>query len=222
MSIFTLLRLIERVWNVLYMRSASEDLTTRARIRDTAIDVFGAQGFAAGVRSIATAAGVSPGLVNHHFGSKEGLRTACDEYVLRVIRESKTASAGPTGMMEQLARIEEYAPLVAYIVRSFSAGGALARELFEHMVDDAVRYLDEGVRDGRFTPSRDPEARARFLTRQNVGGLLLYAAMAGPDVDFREALTALGDEVMLPALELYTDGLFTDSQALDVYLEAKK
>jgi len=164
------LRLIERVFNVLYMRTASEDLTTRARIRDTAIGVFGSQGFTAGVRSIATAAGVSPGLLNHHFGSKDGLRTACDEHVLRVIRESKAASSAPAGMMEQLARIDEYAPLVAYIVRSFAAGGTLARELFEHMVDDAVRYIEDGVRDGRFTPSRDPAARARFLTRQNVGG----------------------------------------------------
>ncbi|WP_415971246.1 TetR family transcriptional regulator [Rhodococcus sp. 077-4] len=204
------------------MRTAQEDLTTRARIRDTAIDVFGAQGFTAGVRSIATAAGVSPGLLNHHFGSKDGLRTACDEHVLRVIRESKAASAAPAAMMEHLARIEEYAPLVAYIVRSFSVGGTLARELFEHMVDDAVRYIDDGVRDGRFTPSRDPAARARFLTRQNVGGLLLYVQMAGPDVDFSEALSALGKEIMLPALELYTDGLFTDSQALDTYLEAEQ
>ena len=81
------MRLIERVFNVLYMRTASEDLTTRARIRDTAIGVFGSQGFTAGVRSIATAAGVSPGLLNHHFGSKDGLRTACDEHVLRVIRD---------------------------------------------------------------------------------------------------------------------------------------
>lgn len=214
------MRLIERVFNVLYMRTASEDLTTRARIRDTAIGVFGSQGFTAGVRSIATAAGVSPGLLNHHFGSKDGLRTACDEHVLRVIRESKAASSAPAGMMEQLARIDEYAPLVAYIVRSFAAGGTLARELFEHMVDDAVRYIEDGVRDGRFTPSRDPAARARFLTRQNVGGLLLYVQMAGPDVDFREALSALGDEITLPALELYTDGLFTDSQALHTYLEA--
>ncbi len=202
------------------MRTASEDLTTRSRIRDTAIGVFGSQGFTAGVRSIATAAGVSPGLLNHHFGSKDGLRTACDEHVLRVIRESKAASSAPAGMMEQLARIDEYAPLVAYIVRSFAAGGTLARELFEHMVDDAVRYIEDGVRDGRFTPSRDPAARARFLTRQNVGGLLLYVQMAGPDVDFREALSALGDEITLPALELYTDGLFTDSQALHTYLEA--
>lgn len=208
------------MFSVLYMRTASEDLTTKARIRDTAIGVFGSQGFTAGVRSIATAAGVSPGLLNHHFGSKDGLRTACDEHVLRVIRESKAASSAPAGMMEQLARIDEYAPLVAYIVRSFSAGGTLARELFEHMVDDAVRYIDDGVRDGRFTPSRDSAARARFLTRQNVGGLLLYVQMAGPDVDFREALSALGDEIMLPALELYTDGLFTDSLALDTYLEA--
>ncbi|MTL11753.1 TetR family transcriptional regulator, partial [Nocardia seriolae] len=51
------------------MRS-TDDLTTRARIRDAAITVFGEQGFGVGVRAIAAAAGVSPGLVNHHFGDR--------------------------------------------------------------------------------------------------------------------------------------------------------
>lgn len=198
------------------------DLTTRARIRDAAIDMFGARGFTAGIRAIATSAGVSPGLVNHHFGSKEGLRAACDEQVLRTIREARAASAPPAAMMEHFGRIEEYAPLVAYVVRSFSTGGELARELFEHMVDDALRYLDDGVRDGRVTPSRDPVARARHLTRQSVGGLLLHVQLAGPDVDFGQALASLGEQTMLPALEVYTDGLFTDSSALETYLEAER
>ncbi|WP_280443543.1 helix-turn-helix domain-containing protein, partial [Nocardia brasiliensis] len=41
-------------------------------MRDAAIEGFGDQGFQVGVRAIAKAAGVSPGLVNHHFGSKDG------------------------------------------------------------------------------------------------------------------------------------------------------
>lgn len=31
---------------------------------------------------MATATGISEALIFHHFGSKDGLRTACDEHVL--------------------------------------------------------------------------------------------------------------------------------------------
>ena len=69
---------------------STNDLTTRARIRDAAITAFGEQGFAVGVRAIAEAAGVSPGLVNHHFGSKDGLRAECDAFVTDAIRQAKS------------------------------------------------------------------------------------------------------------------------------------
>src|ERR687885_426871 len=98
------------------MRSASADgdLTARARIRDAAIRRFGAEGFGAPVRAIAAEAGVSPGLVIHHFGSKDGLRAACDEHVLRLIREAETDafSSSPGAMLAQLAELDQYAPLV--------------------------------------------------------------------------------------------------------------
>ncbi|HJE59178.1 MAG TPA: TetR/AcrR family transcriptional regulator, partial [Nocardiopsis listeri] len=51
-----------------------DDLTARARIRDAALTRFGQEGFGVSVRAIAEEAGVSPGLVIHHFGSKEKLR----------------------------------------------------------------------------------------------------------------------------------------------------
>ena len=63
------------------MRSAPEDRTAIARIRDAAIDQFGQKGFAVGLRTIADAAGVSAALVIHHFGSKDGLRKVCDDYI---------------------------------------------------------------------------------------------------------------------------------------------
>ena len=91
------------------MRSAtspSDDLTARARIRDAAIRRFGADGFGASVRAIAAEAGVSPGLVIHHFGSKDALRASCDEHVLRVIREAETdafTQSAPADWLGQLA-----------------------------------------------------------------------------------------------------------------------
>ena len=63
--------------------TAFEDLTARARIRDAALRLFGDRGTdGTTIRDIAATAGVSGGLVRHHFGSKEGLRDACDAYAL--------------------------------------------------------------------------------------------------------------------------------------------
>ena len=74
-----------------------DDLRAEARIRDAAITLFGAHGIrATTIRSVAQAAGVSPGLVIHHFGSKEGLREACDDKVMEQLSEAEaTALASP-------------------------------------------------------------------------------------------------------------------------------
>ena len=55
------------------------DLSARAKIREAALRLFGRSGFGVSLRTIAQAAGVSPGLVIHHFGSKDGLRAAVDD-----------------------------------------------------------------------------------------------------------------------------------------------
>ncbi|GGK33613.1 TetR/AcrR family transcriptional regulator [Nocardia camponoti] len=198
----------------------SADLTAAARIRDAAITLFGEQGFSVGVRAIATAAGVSPGLVIHHFGSKEGLRAACDAQVLAQIRDEKlrTIRAQGPGMLTAMAEVEDYAPLVAYLLRSFQAGGELAVSMLDHMVDDAVAYTQAAVESGMIKPSRDPRARARYLVLCHVGAMNLFLQLrtSGNEVpDFRAAIRALADEVTFPALELYAQGMFTDPTMLD-------
>ena len=215
------LRGVERLFSILNVRSASNDLTTRARIRDAAIRAFGETGFTAGVRAIATAAGVSPGLVIHHFGSKDGLREACDTHVLDVIRSEKAnflQSPSAASMIAQLAEIEHYAPLIAYIVRSFHSGSALGRSLFEHMVDNTRDYLAAGVAAGTLRPSRDPAARARYATLQNLGGLLLHFQL-NDTTDFAAALRDYSDTTTLAALELYTEGMLTDPGLLAGYVQ---
>lgn len=202
------------------------DLTTAARIRDAAIEVFGDEGFQVGVRAIAKAAGVSPGLVNHHFGSKDGLRAVCDERVLQLIRDEKfkalTANSMAKGMLAALAEIETYGPLVAYMVRSLQAGGPLARSLFEHMVEDAEVYIQQGVDAGTIKPSRDPAARARYLMTLNIGATLLWVQLhqkPGEKLDFRKAIRELTEELTAPALEFYTQGILTDPTLLDTFIK---
>ncbi|MET9029327.1 TetR family transcriptional regulator [Nocardia sp. NPDC004168] len=209
-------------------QGSADDLSTAARIRDTAIEVFGEHGFQVGVRKIAAAAGVSPGLVNHHFGSKDGLRAACDDRVLQLIRDEKvkaiTASSMKAGMLDALAEIESYAPLVAYMVRSLQAGGPMAESLFEHMAADAEGYLEKAVEAGRIKPSRDPAARARYLMMLNVGATMLYMQMRqhrDETIDYRKAIRELSEELTPPALEFYTQGLLTDPTILDTFTKEK-
>jgi AcrR family transcriptional regulator len=184
---------------------------------------FGTDGFAVGLRTIATDAGVTAGLVVHHFGSKEGLRMACDSYVLARIRAEKMrASTGSSAeMLAQLAEIEEYAPLALYAVRSLQAGGELATEFAEQAVRDAEDYLAAGVEAGLIKPSRDPGARARYLAFQGLGALMLWVTL-NPEVvqpdRFGAELRKLSEEITPPALELFTNGLFVDRQLLDSYL----
>jgi TetR/AcrR family transcriptional regulator, regulator of cefoperazone and chloramphenicol sensitivity len=202
------------------MRSA-DDLTTTARIRDAAIEQFGQHGFSVGLRAIAETAGVSAALVIHHFGSKEGLRKACDDYIAEEIRSEKSEaiqSNDPATWFAQMAEIESFAPLMAYLVRSMQSGSELAKTLWRRMIANAQEYMEEGVRAGTIKPSRDPQARAKYLAISGGGGFLLYLQMHDNPTDLRAVLHDYGEEMVLPALEVYTEGLMTDSTMFDAFV----
>jgi AcrR family transcriptional regulator len=207
------------------MRSASDDRTAVARIRDAAIDQWGQHGFNVGLRSIAEAAGVSAALVIHHFGSKDGLRKVCDDYIAEEIRNGKSASMqsnDPATWFAQMSEIESYAPMMAYLVRSMQSGSELAKMLWRKMIENAEQYLDEGVRNGVLKPSRDPRARAKYLGITGGGGFLLYLQMHENPTDLKAVLRDYGEEMVLPSLEVYTQGLMVDSTMYDAFLEARE
>lgn len=201
----------------------SEDLTTRARIRDAAVARYGREGFDVGLRVIAEDAGVSAGLIVHHFRSKNGLRSACDAHVLAVIRDAKERGLAPGTVQDvllQLASMDEHAPLVGYTLRSLQAGGDLARDFVEHFAADAEVYIAEAVAAGAMRPSLDEKARARYLTVQGLGTLLLDMTLNPPadPTDVVAMLHGYRDRMMLPTVELFTHGVMTDNTMLDAYL----
>ncbi|MFW0785412.1 TetR family transcriptional regulator [Gordonia sp. CPCC 206044] len=209
------------------MRSASDDRTTRARLRDTAIEVFARDGFAATVRTIAEAADVSPGLVIHHFGSKEKLRAECDELVLRRTREANRTSLETrpgaqsfAGIVTKLDNLDDDGPRMVYLIRSLQAGGPMARELLEHLAVDAEATFRAGVADGTIRASRDETARARYMVAQSLGALLVDVVMHPPD-DWSDAgaiLRSYTDRVVVPATEVAVHGVMADEGLLDAVL----
>ena len=72
----------------------------------------------------------------------------CDDYIVEQIRQSKSESLQLCGChpwFSQMAEIESYAPMMAYLVRSMQSGGELAKTFWQRMIDNAEEYLEEGV-----------------------------------------------------------------------------
>ena len=110
------------------MSSATDhgDLTARATIRNAALRLFGERGpDAVTVREIATQAGVSPALVLHHFGSKDGLRAEVDAFAAQAF--DAIFEAMPTDdLVELLAGGAAQGSLAEAFARGFPPGLAAA------------------------------------------------------------------------------------------------
>jgi len=201
---------------------STEDITARARLRDAAIECFALRGFEASVREIAARAGVSAGLIRHHFGTKDALRAECDAEVLRRYRDLKVEGIrmSPTQTMAALSQLDDFAPMFVYILRSVRDGGPAGREFIEGMIAEAEIFSEDAVREGLLKPSRDPAARARYLVTSSLGGLLVQLTLM-PDLDLSDlgsTIRRLTESIWLPTLELYTEGVLADHSVLDEYL----
>ena len=223
-----LLRRVERLYSILAVRSKSStpesDLTAVARIRNAALLRFARDGFGVGLRTIAADAGVTAGLIAHHFGSKDGLRRACDTEVLRLTEEVKRSSmyfGGPTDLMTQMSQVEEYIPATAYAMRSLMEGGELAITLMDLFVADTVSYMSDAVKAGAVTPSHHEEARARYLLYAGFGALLLFLRYeASEPGDIEAAVREFIDRYGPVTAELYSRPLFTDPGLYADYVRA--
>jgi AcrR family transcriptional regulator len=167
---------------------AFEDLTARARIRDAALRLFAERGIdAATIRDIAKAAGVSAGLVRHHFGSKEALRDACDSYALdRLMRIKEQAVLD--GQLADPGFMSAVHPTVLalyrYLARALLDGSPAAASMFDDMVELAEQWL------ARHHPgqSTDPRAYAAVLVAMQIGMLGMHDHLS----------RALGADILSP------------------------
>src|SRR5689334_8966727 len=187
---------------------AFEDLTARARIRDAAIRLFADRGIdGTTVRDIAREAGVSPGLLRHHFGSKESLREACDAYALdrlvtikeELVFEGKFAS--PTFLPSVHPTV---VLLNKYITRGLLDGSPAAAAMFDDMVAMTEQWLHKMAPD----VTDDHRAFAAALVGMQSGLLAMHEHVSralGADM-----FTTQGHARLAGALfDFYTNSLLT-------------
>jgi TetR/AcrR family transcriptional regulator, regulator of cefoperazone and chloramphenicol sensitivity len=152
---------------------AFEDLTARARIRDAALEYFAEYGFdRATIREIARAAGVSPGLVRHHFGSKEGLRQACDAYALKAVRgyvDKNMTEEGLNDPRTMGAARTTLDPFRQYLSRALVEGSEGAGQIFDEMVAITEQTLEQTDKHRADPPVADMRTRAALMVAMKLG-----------------------------------------------------
>lgn len=152
---------------------AFEDLTARARIREAAIEHFAREGYdRATIRSIAKTAGVSPGLLRHHYGSKEDLREACDRYVFEMIHRVNAELLADPGASAQLR--ETSRPFGYYVARSLADESPTVGPIFDELVTMTEAWLARADDARAEPPTIDRRVRAALITAMKIGIPLLH------------------------------------------------
>ncbi|MFD0416976.1 TetR/AcrR family transcriptional regulator [Streptomyces sp. NPDC127108] len=209
------------------MRSMPEDRTTRAVIRDEALRLFAVHGpDVVTVRQIATAAGVSPGLVVHHFRSKDGLRQEVDQYVITVFEGMLSELTGESGteLFEEstsaarslgeifLRHLPVGSPLPGYLRRLLLSDTEAGRGLFRRLYAMSRETLDDLAESGVAARGGDPQVRAALLLVNDLSVFLLrdqLTGVLGVDPLSAAGLARWGPELM----SIYAGGLNATPQA---------
>ena len=138
------------------------------RLRDAALALFADRGYAATtVRAIAERAGVTPGLVVHHYGTKEALRDAVDRYVLASITAAFADLPAISRDDDHLAiRLQGFRVLFQerpymgrYIRRSLLESTDGADALFDQIVTVSRDLFAPLRAAGLAKPTDDPDAQ---------------------------------------------------------------
>ncbi len=199
----------------------TEDTTARAHIRDCALKLFGERGpDAVTVRDIAACANVSPGLVLHHFGSKQGLREAVDQRVVAIfdtmlagaVENPDAFATGEPQMVKGFAELlaanlPAGSPIPAYLRRLLLSGDPMGRELFARWFQLTHTVMDVMEANGNLRPVADRNTMAAFLLVNDLAMILLHDYIT----------ESLGDDPLTPqgmerwaatVFDAYLNGVF--------------
>lgn len=140
------------------------------------------------MRAIAEAAGVSVGLVQHHFGNKAGLIDAVDDHVLRVFGEALESNplpvpAEPTDGFKSLGGrfsklIHDHLDVVDYVGHALLEGNKIGAVIFDGLLQISTRQRDDFAAAGLTKPDLDPDWAALNPLMLRLGPIMLRSHIA--------------------------------------------
>ncbi|OCB07251.1 TetR family transcriptional regulator [Mycolicibacterium porcinum] len=163
-------------------RATDEDLTAKARIRNAALDLYSRSGpDRISLRAIAAEAGVTLGLVQHHYKTKAGLREAVDQLVVDHF-EAALAEVPDPGRPAELAAARDAAvrrmleanpPVVDYVRRALLDPTGENLHLLGVLVDLTAREVSALRSSGRASTKRRESTQIVAVLVRQMGEMLL-------------------------------------------------
>lgn len=164
----------------------------KLRLIKVAMRLFADKGFdGITVRDISSAADVSVGLINHHFGSKEGLREAVDRYFIQqfeeVLFEERPAATSVSEGLEVATEstenwinrhIEDWDLSKAYMRRALLEGSDWGAGLFERFYQVVRTSVDRMDAQGQVREDVDRLWLPLLIMYMELGTLLLEPYVA--------------------------------------------
>ena len=168
------------------MSVSTSDLTAYARIRDAALELFADGGVrATSIRDVAAAAGVSPGLVQHHFTTKSGLRDAINDHVVAVAVEAfdeLPTDGDPTLIQQQMGdRVTEFvrdnSVALRYVARAVADRDEGALRIFDAFVAISRAQWERLAEHGLLRPDASLEWASLHVVVLNLATVLMREAI---------------------------------------------
>jgi len=164
-----------------------EPPSTRERICEAALKGFAESGVeATSIRDVATAADVSPGLVQHHFATKDELRSAVNKYVVERAAETFAelpARDSATEILRELGdRVtgwaREYPEGLLYVARLSADEDPAALQIFDALLEITNRQWEQLAETGVLRADLDTDWAALQTIVLILGSALLEGAIS--------------------------------------------
>ena len=144
-------------------RIGGDELKKLERIREAALKSFATQGASGtSLRSVAADAGVSLGLVQHHFETKAGLIKAVDDYVMSQVIAvvAQPVSAPPRDSIADMgtritALLLEHPDVVDYLGRALIDGSPLGTTIWDTLAAFGTARWNTRKENGEARPDID-------------------------------------------------------------------
>lgn len=134
----------------------ADDLTAKARIRNAALELFAAQGIdATSLRTVAAAAGVTVGLIVHHYGTKDILREAVDSAIVEQFADAIASVPLESAPAHQIAALRDDS-----VAAMLSSSPAVVDYLRRALLDSGTRRGDLVSRLSQLSAKQVHELRA--------------------------------------------------------------
>jgi AcrR family transcriptional regulator len=160
---------------------SAEERSSIERIRTAALRSFATHGpSATSLRTVAETAGVSVGLVQHHFGNKAGLIKAVDDHVLGVVIEiiARPIQAPPADSIADMGGrvtefIAQYPDVMDYVGRALIDGSPLGTTIFDTLAAFGTARWNQRKDNGEARPDIDVTWAALNSLVMALGTLIL-------------------------------------------------